>query len=99
MIITQSQESSDKELMNIETLMYRSVDGMLVSLSSDTGNGVHLKEIHHGGTPVVYFDRVSDTFETHKVISDNSTRSYNLTQHLIENGFKRIAHITGNELP
>ncbi|MES2775569.1 MAG: LacI family DNA-binding transcriptional regulator [Bacteroidota bacterium] len=95
-IITQSQESGEKESKNIDTLMSRAVDGLLVSLSSTTLNAEKLKAIHESGTPVVFFDRVCSLFDTYKVVSDNEGGSYKVVKHLIRNGYTRIAHITSS---
>ncbi len=95
-MITQSRESSDNELKQIENLISRSVDGLLVSLCSTSTNVALLKDTHESGTPVVFFDRISELFETHKVVADNCGGAYNLTKHLIENGYKKIAHITSS---
>ncbi len=44
--------------------------------------------------PIVFFDRIVSEINTHKVIADNFKGAFDATQHLIENGFTRIAHIT-----
>lgn len=93
-IITQTHESYDLEVKNVGHLTHRSIDGLLISLSTETKDVEHLKKLHKQGLPIVFFDRVSDEIETHKVIADNYNGGYNATKHLIESGFKRIAHIT-----
>ncbi|MBD1393222.1 LacI family DNA-binding transcriptional regulator [Mucilaginibacter glaciei] len=93
-IITQTHESYDVELLNINALTHRSIDGMLLSLSTETFNVDHLQKLQNQGLPIVFFDRVSDTINTHKVIADNFKGGYEATMHLIESGFKYIAHIT-----
>lgn len=93
-IITQSHESEERELSNLEHLMWRSVDGLIVSLSTETKDMSKIQQIHSSGVPVVFFDRVSDCINTHQVVADNIGGSYNLTKHLLESGFTRIAVIT-----
>ncbi len=95
-ILTQSLESYQLELKNLEHLTWRSVDGLLVSLSSETKSVDHFKKINNKGIPVVFFDRVTDQIDTHKIIADNIHGSYKLTSHFIENRFTRIAHITSS---
>jgi LacI family transcriptional regulator len=92
-IISQSHESFDKESSNLQYLTSRSIDGLLVSVSAETLNFNNLKEIHRKGMPIVFFDRIVDEIETHKVIVDNFTGAYNATSHLIEMGYSNIAHI------
>ncbi len=93
-IITQSHESAERELSNLEHLSWRSVDGLIVSLSSETTDMSKIQQLHAGGVPVVFFDRVSDCIKTHQVVADNIGGSYNLTKHLLESGFSNIAMIT-----
>jgi LacI family transcriptional regulator len=93
-IITQTHESYSREILNIQHLASRSVDGLLVSLSTETEDLTLLHELHNKGLPIVLFDRVSDTLETHKIIADNFKGALEATLHLIQQGYKRIAHIT-----
>src|SRR6478672_428307 len=58
-IISQSHESYDREVVNTEHLSSRSVDGLLVSLSTETDNVDHFKKLHEKGLPIVFFDRVT----------------------------------------
>lgn len=93
-IISQSHESYEREVVNIEHLASRSVDGLIVSLSSETKDLTHLIHLHEKGLPIVFFDRISNEINTYKVIADNQKASYDATVHLIKKGFKKIAHIT-----
>ncbi|MBC7886970.1 MAG: LacI family DNA-binding transcriptional regulator [Ferruginibacter sp.] len=95
-IITQSHESQEREARNLDHLSWRSVDGLLVSLSSETMDMSKLQKIHSGGVPIVFFDRVSDCIKTHQVVADNIEGAYRLTKHLIESGCRNIAHITSS---
>jgi LacI family transcriptional regulator len=95
-MITQTHESYDLEVRNVKHLMYRSVDGILISLSSETKDIEHLKALQRKGLPIVFFDRVSADLETHKVIVDNFNGAYEGTTHLINSGYKRIAHVTSS---
>src|SRR4030095_5170259 len=67
-IISQSHESQAREMLNVQHLASRSVDGLLVSLSSETVDLSHLKQLHEKGLPIVFFDRVTNEIQTHKVI-------------------------------
>jgi LacI family transcriptional regulator len=62
-------------------------------VSAETLNFNNLSEIHKKGMPIVFFDRIVDEIETHKVIVDNFTGAYNATKHLIEMGYRNIAHL------
>lgn len=93
-IFTQTHESYELELKNISHLTHRSIDGLLISLSTETNDVEHLTKLQAQGLPIVLFDRISDAIETHKVVADNFKGAYEATQHLIDSGYQRIAHIT-----
>ena len=95
-IITQSHESQEREKVNVQHLASRGVDGLLVSLSSETIDLSVLKELHEKGLPIVFFDRITDEIETHKSIANNYLGSFHATEHLIYQGYKRIAHVTSS---
>ena len=95
-IITQSQESYEREVSNTDHLASRSVDGLIISLSAETRNVDHLKRLHQKGLPIVLFDRVTDEIPTHRVIANNYKGAYEATRHLLQQGYRRIAHITSS---
>lgn len=95
-IITQSHESWEREAKNLEYLTWRSVDGFLISLSSETTDTAIIQKIHSQGVPIVFFDRVSDCIKTHQVLADNVGGAYELTKHLLQSGSRNIAQITSS---
>lgn len=92
-ILTQTHESYEREMANVNHLASRSVDGLLVSLSSGTTNTNHFKNLIDNGLPIVFFDRIPDDISTHKVASNNFEGAFKATEHLLKSGFKRIAHL------
>lgn len=96
-IISQSHESYDREVVNVEHLASRSVDGLLVSLSAETDHIEHFKNLHEKGFPIVFFDRITEEIETFKVVVDNYKGAYDATQHLIDSGYTKIAHVTSSQ--
>lgn len=95
-IITQTHESQEREKVNIEHMAARGVDGLLVSLSSESQDLSFLKELHDKGMPIVFFDRVTNEIETHTVVANNYLGAFHATEHLVYQGFKKIAHITSS---
>lgn len=95
-IITQSHESEEREKVNVMHHTSRSVDGLLISLSSETVDLTYLKELNDKGMPIVFFDRITDEIDTHKVTANNYLGAFQGTEHLIYQGFKNIAHITNS---
>src|SRR5688572_22112121 len=95
-IISQTHESYERENVTIQHLASRSVDGLLISLSNETTDLTNLKQLHEKGLPIVFFDRITDEIRTHKVTADNHQGSFHATEHLIYQGYKKIAHITSS---
>ena len=93
-IISQCHESEIKERKNLEHLQWRGVDGLIISISSETFDYEVFKEIIDSGVPIVFFDRVPSGLNAHCVVSDNAGGSYTLTKALLDKGYTKIAHIT-----
>ena len=96
-LVCLSDESFDKEVINMETLANGSIDGFIISLSKETqqkGDFHHISEIISQGMPVVMFDRVTNDVLCDKVIIDDIDAAFNATQHLIDSNRKKIALIS-----
>ncbi|MES2826910.1 MAG: LacI family DNA-binding transcriptional regulator [Bacteroidota bacterium] len=93
-IITQSHDSYEREVTNIGHLASRSVDGILMSMSSQTTNYDHVIGLHNRGLPVVFFDRIINEMETFKVTTDNFKSAFEATELLIKKGYRNIGHLT-----
>lgn len=96
LIICQSDESLKKEKQNLLTFLNSQVDGIIISISAETFDGQHLQEVLNRDTPLVQVDRVIADIKSSTVVNDNFTASYNVVKHLIDQGYRRIAHYTGN---
>lgn len=96
-IITQSHESYEREVNDLQFLASRSIDGLLLSVSSETKNFEHLMELQNKGLPIVFFDRIVENLQTHKVVVNNFKGSYDATALLIKNGYRHIAHLANSE--
>lgn len=95
-IIAHSSESYEKETANALNLFHKRVDGVIASLSFDTKDLDHFQVFASRGIPVIFFDRVEENSESTKVIIDNYKSGYQATQHLIEQGCKKIVMVTAN---
>lgn len=93
-VVSQTHESYERELMNVTNFDLRSVGGLLVSISTETDDVAHFNQLQERGMPVVYFDRVPENAAVHCIKADNFQGAYDATSHLIRSGYKRIAHIT-----
>jgi DNA-binding LacI/PurR family transcriptional regulator len=96
-IISQSRESYERELINMDFLSSRSVDGFLISVSTETKDFSHISDLYDRGLPIVFVDRMVASIDTHKVIADNFKGAYDATTHLIKSGYQRIAHLANSE--
>ena len=96
LIITHSSESSAKEAANAKNLFHKRVDGLIASLSFDTKDMRHFSPFFDKGVPVIFFDRVEQDGDNTVVIIDNYKCGYQATQHLIDQGCKKIAHVTAS---
>jgi LacI family transcriptional regulator len=96
-LIYQSNESYEQEVKGIETFLTARVDGMLVSIAKNTHDFSHFIEVRKRGIPIAFFDRDNDEIGIPSVVVDDYNGAYNATSHLIQQGYKRIAHISGPE--
>jgi LacI family transcriptional regulator len=96
-MICQSMESVKIEKSNIHMLVSNRVDGLLISLSSQTENIDHLRHLVEKEIPIVLFDRVTDDLDVSKVIVDDHDGAYTAVNYLIKTGCRRIAYLGGPE--
>lgn len=88
-----THEDVEKEVALIKHLHNGRVDGVLISLSSNTKDYSHIKELQEKGLPVVFFDRVYEHLNTACITTDDYESSYKATQHLVDKGCTKIAHL------
>ncbi len=96
-IVCVSDESFDKEVINMEMLANGSVDGFIMALSGETQlkkDFNHIKEVTEQGIPLVLFDRVADEINCDKVVINDTEIAYRAVEKMISSGRKRIALLT-----
>jgi LacI family transcriptional regulator len=98
-IILQSNESLELEKKQVALLINKRVDGIIMSLSNESNNDFHIKEILRKEIPFVQFDKISKLILSSKVIINDQKAAMEAVQHLIDKGCKKIAHIRGPENP
>ncbi|REG89071.1 LacI family transcriptional regulator [Winogradskyella sediminis] len=94
-IITQSNESFEKECKNIDTLLYSQVDGIIASMANETVDLSHYEKIKANGIPLILFDRGENDLNVDYVGINDYDSSHVIVKHLVDKGCKRIAHIGG----
>lgn len=96
-IVGLSNESFDKEVINLDMLANGSIDGFIISVAKETlakEDFHHITETIDQGVPIVMFDRVVDEILCDKVIVDDVATSKKAVQQLISNGCKKIGIIS-----
>jgi LacI family transcriptional regulator len=96
-IVCVSDESLNREVVNMEMLANGSIDGFIIALAGETQlkkDFNHLKEVREQGIPLVLFDRVTDEIRCDKVVLNDAEIAYEATMLLIAEGRKRIALLT-----
>lgn len=91
-----TNNSPEREISLTQEISVASLDGLLVSVTSNKGVYSHYRSIiEEHKKPIVFFDRAVDKINTSKVLQDDYKGAVDAIEHLIKNGYTRIAHITG----
>lgn len=98
-IILQSNEKYELEKKQIELLLQKRVDGILMSLSNETDDFSHLNNAIKKKTPLILFDKIAKTVNCSKVVINDRKAAYEATSFLINKGYKKIAHFRGGLNP
>lgn len=98
-IILQSNEKLEFEKKQIDLLLNKRVDGILMSLSNETGDFDHIQSIISHNTPLVLFDKIAKLVNCSKVTINDKKAAYDAVCYLIEKGYKKIAHFRGSYMP
>jgi LacI family transcriptional regulator len=98
-IILQSNEKLEFEKKQIDLLLNKRVDGILMSLANETGEFEHLKSIIAHETPLVLFDKIAKLVNCSKVTINDRKASYDAVCYLVNKGYKKIAHFRGSYMP
>lgn len=95
LIICQSNESAAKEIECVNTLIHKQVSCIVISVSADFKDDAHLRKIQQQGIELIQFDRVADDLDTFKVVNNNEQAAMQAVEHLILQGYTRIALLEG----
>lgn len=94
-VISQSNDLAAKEISIVQSMFSNRVDGLIISIAMQSTNFDHLKLFRRKHIPLVFFDRAVPEIETDKIVVDDFAGAFKVTQHLIDQGYKRIAHLAG----
>ena len=96
-VLCQSNESTERERIHVRTLISHRVAGVLASVARTTVSGEHFAMLAQHRIPLIFFDRVCDGPDVGRVIADDYEGALMVVRHLIERGYRRIAHFAGPE--
>ena len=94
-ILCQSNESYEREVVNTNLFLQHHVAGVIASISQNTKSGDHFQQLLKHKISLLFFDRVCDDIDTDKVVIDDYKSSFNAVKYLIDNGRRKIAHFAG----
>jgi len=94
--VFQSNEKYEQEKEIIKTLIRNNVAGVIASVSMETVDSEHFRKLKNYRIPLVLFDRVCSDVNVPKVTVNNFEVVTEAVEILVKNGYKRIAHISGN---
>ena len=91
--VTSDDISREKQL--IDSIATSSIDGLLISISSNSNTTEHFQRILQAELPIVFFDRIPKSIDASKVMQNDFDGAYQATWHLLRSGYDKIAHIAG----
>ena len=94
-LISQSNEIAATELKNLLAMDAKMVDGIIISVTQDSESADFLTQLQEKRVPLVFFNRLCPGVEAPHVIFDDYKWAFNAVEHLIRQGYKRIAHLAG----
>ena len=94
-LLYQTEENTLLEKKAIETFLIAMVDVILTSVAKETTDFSHYQELQKRQMPLVFFDRTNDEMKVPSVVIDDYKGAFMATEHLIKNGYTRIAHVLG----
>ncbi|MCF0069102.1 LacI family transcriptional regulator [Dyadobacter sp. CY261] len=95
LLICQTDDSYEKEVRQIHSLLSSRTSGVVLSMSANTTNYDHLLKIQRKNVPLVLFNRDCEEITCSKVLIDNHGAAYEATSVLIVQGRKKIAFFRG----
>lgn len=95
-MICQSDEQYKREVATMSALVNSMVDGLIVAFALETQDFQHVQTVVDQGVPLLMLERVNSQLPLPRVVTDDFAGAMLLTEHLIQVGYQRIAHISGS---
>jgi DNA-binding LacI/PurR family transcriptional regulator len=97
LFLTNSAEKYEREKSSLNALQSKRVDGILISCAETSSDTEYYRQIINTGLPFVFFDRCIENIGASCVCVNDYESSKKITTHLVDHGYKRIAHLSGPE--
>lgn len=97
-MVCQSNEKYQREILNANSLLAHRVDGVLISVTKESESFDHIKKLITNNIPIVFFDRIVEEIETDVVVVDDYIGAYLATRHLLDIGRRRIVHLAAPDI-
>lgn len=94
-ILTVSQENSEREIKHIESLLAMRVDGLIVSITQQTRDYAIFEKVKKQGIPLTFVDRVLNIPGTSSITVDDRGGTFMAIEHAVKLGYRKIAHLAG----
>lgn len=95
-IISQTHEDKEREIKIVQNLLNAQVDGILISTSHSDKEKENFELLLKKNIPFIFFDRKLNIPNISSVTIDDYQGGFKATQQLIDQGCKRIAHLSVN---
>ncbi|OQP47742.1 LacI family transcriptional regulator [Niastella yeongjuensis] len=90
-LIYLSHEKFANEKTILEDCQSGRVDGVLISISSETNTADHINKLQANNIPVVFFDREQEGIETARVTTNDFDCGFLAAKHLLQKGCRKPA--------
>ncbi len=95
-IVSQAYDDVKKEKRALDNLIRSQVDGIISSVAKNSQNRAYYQKVKEEGVPFIFFDRVIEELNVSSVVIDDFKGGRIATRHLIDQGYRRIAHFLGD---
>ncbi len=93
-ILSNSNEDSEKEKDILDVLLGKNVDGLIMIPAGNKNINYIIENVINIQKPIVFLDREISGLEAEAVISENEVGAYETTNFLIKNGYRNIVIFT-----
>jgi LacI family transcriptional regulator len=98
-LIYLTHDSYEREASMLDDLASGRVDGLIMSVASNTQDTSHIKTLQETGIPIVFFDRVCEDLTADKIVTDDFNSAHTAATHLLQAGCNNISLVTISGYP